>query len=170
MATYLLPVRINNIESTVTPDLVSNQITTSNPIGNFKCYVMNDGGADEGVYAQFTVPQNYVGTGAIIVGGILDGAPGAAEVLGFGITGLSVANNETVDAAFSTQDIASATIGSGGLNYSDEDQLMMSIALSNLTGLAAGESVYLYVFLDASVTTYGGNFLLTSITFSYADA
>lgn len=169
MATHRVPVRINRPDANVFPDRIGNQITATNEIGNFIAYVMNDGGADEGVYAQISVPANYVGTPVLEIRGILDGAPGAAEVLGFGVKGLSRADNEAADTAFSTEDIASATIGSGGTNHSNEDEYEETIAFSNLSGLAAGEEVYIYVFLDASATTYGGNFLLTSLRFLYAD-
>lgn len=170
MATHSRSVQINRPDANCFPDLVSNQITATNEIGNFLAYVLADGGADEGVYVQWRVPQNYVGTPRIRVTGILDGAPGAAETLGFGIKGLSRADNEAADTAFSAEDVASATIGSGGTNHSNEDAYEEEIALSNLSGLAAGEMVYAYVFLDASATSYAGNFLLTDIAFVYADA
>lgn len=131
---------------------------------------MTSGGADKGVYAQIAVPANYVGTPVLEIVGILAGAPGASETLGFGVTGLSRADNDPADTAFSTEDVASATIGSGGTAHSDEDAYVETIALSNLSGLAAGEEVYIYVFRDLSATTYGGSFLLTSLRFLYADA
>lgn len=169
MATHRVPIRINRPDANVFPDRIGNRITATNEIGNFIAYVLTSG-SDKGVYAQITVPANYVGTPVIEIVGILDGAPGASDVLGFGVTGLSRGDNEAADAAFSAEDIASATIGSGGTNHSDEDQYVETIALSNLSGLAAGEEVYIYLFRDHSVNTYAGEFLLTSLRFLYADA
>jgi hypothetical protein len=171
MATLRKAVQIINPDSNVSPTVIANEITSTNPIDNFIGYLMNDGiGSDNGVYCQFNVPKNYVGTPKIVVKGLLDGGPGASDVLGFGVTGLPVANNESEDQAFGSEDLASATIGSGGLGYSDEDMLAMSITLSNIGTLVVDDLVFIYVFLDVSVTDYAGNFILQSIEFEYADA
>ena len=170
MATHTTGVVIERPDTNCFPDRISNQITATNEIGQFMAYVLADGGADEGVYVSWVVPQNYVGTPVIVVRGILDGAPGASDTLGFGIKGLSRADNEPADTAFSAEDIASATIGSSGTNHSDKDPYEEEITLSNLTSLAAGEEVTAYVFLDASATSYTGNFLLRKVRFKYADA
>lgn len=170
MATHTTHVLVERPDANCFPDLVSNQITATNEIGNHLAYVLADGGADEGVYASFTVPENYVSTPVLVIKGILDGAPGASDTLGFGIKGLSRADNEATDTAYSTEDIASATIGSSGTGHSDEDAYIEEIPLSNLSGLAPGEEVSCYVFLDASATSYVGNFLLRTLRFKYADA
>lgn len=159
-------------ESGVYPDRVGNQITeaTAPSVGSQLCMVMADGGSDEGFYCDFEVPKNYVGTGKIVVKGILDGAPGAADVLGFGFRGRPVADNESADGTYNSEDIASGTIGSNDLNYSDEDKLEMVITLSNLGTLAVDDTVYYYFYIDSSATTYSGNFLLTKLEFEYSDA
>lgn len=170
MATLRQPVLITGPDANVFPDKIGNQITASNEIGNLMCYVLADGAADNGVYAQFSVPKNYVGSAVLVIKGILDGAPSAAHVLGFGVTGLARADNEASDTAFGSQDIASATIGSSGSNHADEDYYEETITLTNLGTLAVDDQVYLYAYLDVSVTDYTGNFLLTALEFQYADA
>lgn len=159
-------------ESGVFLDRVGNQITAvaAPSVGSQLAVVMADGGSDEGFYDNFEVKKNYVGTGKIIVKGILDGAPGAADTLGFGFRGRPVADNEAADGTYNAEDIASATIGSNDLNYSNEDMLEMSITLSNLGTLAVDDTVYYYFYIDASATSYTGNFLLTSLEFEYSDA
>lgn len=152
----------------VTPDLIANQISLTNPaIGNVPCFVMN-GASDEGIYGNFGVPAGTVNSQVIVIHGILDGAPGAAETLGFGIQGSPLADNEASDAAFGTADVVTATIGSSGSGHSDEDEYRETISLSNFA-LTAQDNAYFYFFIDASGTTYGGNFLLTDLRFQYDD-
>lgn len=171
MATFRKPIQISALDATVFPDRIANQLSLTNAtIGNQVAIVLNDGGSDEGVHCRFSVPKNYVGTPVLVIKGILDGAPGASETLGFGCTGLARADNESADAAYGSEDAASATIGSSGTNHADEDAYEETITLTNLGTLAVDDEVFLYVYLDASGTTYGGNFLLTSLLFQYADA
>lgn len=149
---------------------ISTQLSLTNTdIGNVLCFVMQDHSADNGIYGAFKVPKNYVGTGKIVVSGILDGAPGASDVLGFTIKGSSLADNEAADAAFGTEDTASATIGSSGSGYSDEDYLEMSITLSNVVPVV-DDTIYFFLARDDGTTTYTGNFLLTEAEFEYSDA
>lgn len=172
MATHRISVLGNeNPESSVPLDQVSNQITSAAApsVGNQLCYVMSDGGADEGLYFSFKIPKNYVGTPRIVVSGILDGAPGASDTLGFGFRKRAVANNESADGTFDAEQTVSSTIGSSGSAHSDEDEIELSI---NLTAgnYTVDDKVYCYVYLDSSGTTYAGNFLLTDVEFEWADA
>jgi hypothetical protein len=158
-------------ESGVFPDTIANQITeaTAPSIGSQLCYVMADGGADEGLYFSFQVPKNYVGTPKLVVKGVLDGAPGASDTLGFGFRKRAVANNEAADGTYDAEQTVSATIGSGGSAHSDEDQFELVIDLT-AGDYAVDDQVYGYVYVDASGTSYAGNVLLTSVEFQYADA
>lgn len=159
-------------ESTVFPDLVANQITeaTAPSVGSQLCYVMADGGADEGIYVSFQIPKNYVGTPKIVLKGILDGAPGAGDDLGFGFRKRAVANNESSDGTFDAeQTVQNTDIGSTGSNFSDEDLYEASIALT-AGDYAVDDIVHGYVYIDASGTTYAGNVLLVSVEFEYTDA
>lgn len=155
-------------------DLISNQITSGTlpSIGGLLAYILADGGSDEGVYVKWTVPKNYVGTPVLVIRGILDGAPSAGDDLAFGVRPRAVADNEAADGTFDAEQTAQNTnIGSTGDNYSNEDEYEEAITLTGT--YAADDSVYAYVFLDASGTTYTGNFLLPaddSIFFQYADA
>jgi hypothetical protein len=157
-------------DSGVPLDLVSNQITAAAApsIGNMLVYIVVDGGADEGLYFSFDIPENYVNTPKIIVKGILDGAPGAADTLGFGFRKRASADNEPADGTFDAEQVASATIGSNGLGYSDEDEVFMSITLT-AGDYAVGDQVKGYVYLDATGTTYVGNFLWEDVIFQYGD-
>lgn len=170
MATHYLPFAFNALESGAFPTPIGTQITATNEIGNQMATVLADGGADLGGYGRFKVPANYVGTPVIVIEGYIDGAPGASDVLGFGVTGLPLAPGEAGDQAYGSEDIASATIGSSGDAHSDEDLVRETIALSNIGTLAAGDEVQVYVFIDASATTYAGNYLLTGLYFQYEDA
>ena len=171
MATVQIPVSITNQDSGVPSDLIDNQITaaTAPSIGTQTCYVMADGGADEGVYVEFTIPQDYVGSPQIVTKGILDGAPGASDTLGFGFRKRAVADNEGANSTFDAEETVSNTIGSSGQNYSNEDQCNQAITLT-AGNYAAGDTVYGYLYIDASGTSYAGNFLLTEIVFQYGNS
>lgn len=172
MATHRKKVQITNQDAGVSTDTVGNQITaaTAPSIGNQTCFVLADGGADEGVYVKFSVPQNYVGTPLLVIRGVLDGAPGAGDDLGFGFRKRAVASNEAADGTFDAEQTAQDTdIGSTGTNFSNEDLYEETITLTG-GDYAVGDEVYGYVYIDASGTTYAGNFLLTSVEFQYADA
>ncbi len=170
MATWRYPTEIKNPDSNVPIDLISNQLTsaTAPSIGNLIAYILADGGSDEGVYGLFEIPKNYVGSPKIIIKGILDGAPGASDTLGFGFRKRAVADNEAADGTFDAEQTVSVTIGSAGNNYSDEDLCVMTITLT-AGDYSVDDQVYYYMYIDASETTYAGNFLLTSIEFEFSD-
>jgi hypothetical protein len=169
MATHELPILGPNTlpGAGVWWDRVGNQITATNELGNQGCFVMEAVGADEGIYGSFNVPQNYVGTPVIVIKGILDGAPGANVDLGFAISGITIDDNEAVDAAYSSEDAAADTDID---DYADEDLYEETISLSNFTGFAVGDTVFFYFIIDDSGTDYAGNFLLTDLLFRYNDA
>lgn len=168
MATIRIPVDIVNQDSTVPFDIVSNQITsaTSPSVGTNPCWVLADGGTDEGVYIKFSIPKNYVGTPKIVIKGILDGTPGAGDDLGFGFRKRAVADNEAADGTFDAEQTTQNTDIS---SWADEDLYATTLDLT--TGdYAVDDEVYGYLYIDASGTTYAGNFLLTTLEFQYADA
>jgi hypothetical protein len=155
----------------VSPDTVGGQITTdADPsIGRIGCYVLADGGVDEGFTLHFRVPDPYVGSPVVVIEGVLDGAPGAADTLGFGFRKRVLTDNAAAYNTLDAEQLASATIGSGGLDYADRDYLVMLIPLTGAV-FATGNRVIGYVFLDSSATTYTGNFLPLDVRFQYADA
>lgn len=172
MATHRIPANIVNQDTGVAMDIVGNQITAAAgpSVTNQPCFVLADGGSDEGVYIEFEIPQNYVGTPVLVVRGILDGAPSAGDDLGFGFRKRAVANNESADGAFDAEQTAQDTdIGSTGTNFSNEDIYEEEISLT-AGDYATGDKVFGYVYIDASGTTYAGNFLMTDVMFKYADA
>src|SRR5262245_59870958 len=133
MATFRMPVDIVNQDSGVPLDLVSNQISaaTAPSVGTQTCWVMADGGADEGVYVRFSLPKNFVGSPTLVIKGILDGAPGAGDDLGFGFRKRAVANNEAADGTFDAeQTVQNTDIGSTGTNHANEDLYEASITLT----------------------------------------
>jgi len=173
MATHRIPIAILRPDSAVPVDLIANQITeaTTPSVGDLLSFVLADGGADVGVYTKFTIPKNYVGSPFLIVRGLLDGAPGAADVLGFSFRKRAVADNESADGTFDAQEIASATIGSNGSSHSDEDELEEVISLT-AGDYAIDDSVLGHLTIDVSATTYAGNLLLyaeDSLFFQYND-
>ena len=173
MATHRIPIISQNMlpDSGVFFDLVSNQITAAAApsIGNQLAIVMADGGADEGFYANFLVPKNYVGAPVLVVRGVLDGAPGAADTLGFGFRKRAVANNEVADGTYDAEQVVSSTIGSSGSGHANEDEIELTITLT-AGDYVIDDSVYYYCFIDSSGTTYVGNFLLTGLDLQYDDA
>lgn len=172
MATLRTPCDIERSDSGVPLDLVSNQITSAAApsIGNLTAWVMADGGADEGVYGTVEIPQNYVSGAKLRIRGILDGAPGAGDDLGFGFRKRATADNESADGTFDAEQTTQNTdIGSTGTNHSNEDLYQADITLTD-GDYAAGDEVDFYFFIDASGTTYTGNFLLRSLDFVYNDA
>ena len=174
MATHRISILGNERPDSGVPlDLISNQITeaTAPSIGNNLAWVMADGGADEGIYGSFDVPENFVGTTTnptIVVKVVLDGTPGAADTLGFGFRKRANADNEAADGTFDAEQTVSSTIGSGGSNHADEDQCNLSITLTG-SAYAAGDQVEWYLYVDASGTSYAGNVLLRDAIFRYAD-
>lgn len=171
MATLRKPVQILRPDANVFPDLIANQITeaASPSIGDLTCYVLADGGSDEGVYVRVSIPKNYVGTPVLVIKGVLDGAPGASDTLGFSFRKRASANNEAADGSFDAEQTTSATIGSSGSNHSDEDLYEATITLT-AGDYAVDDEVFGYLAIDASGTTYAGNFLLLAIELQYADA
>ena len=173
MATHRKSILNQNVmlDAGVFPDTVANQITaaTTPSIGNQLCFVMADGGADEGLYGSFTISKNYVGTPVLVIKGVLDGAPGASDTLGFGFRKRAVANNEAADGTYDAEQAATETIGSSGTAHSNEDLYEETITLTG-GDYAVDDEVFFYFYIDASGTTYAGNFLLTQVEFQYADA
>lgn len=172
MATHRYSVLRNVIlDAAAAPDLIGNQITaaTAPSIGRQLCYVLTDAGSDVGLQFNFPILKNYVGTPKLAVRGVLDGAPGAADTLGFGFRKRAVANNEVADGTYDAEEVVTATIGSNGSGYSDEDSLELLITLT-AADYAVDDNVYGYLYVDTSGTTYAGNFLLTDVIFEYTDA
>jgi hypothetical protein len=161
----------------VTPDsgvpmtTIGEQITeaAAPSIGTQLAFILADGGSDEGIYFSFSIPKNYVGSPVLVIKGVLDGAPGAADTLGFGFRKRAVANNEAADGTFDAEQTVSSTIGSGGTNHSDEDLIELTITLT-AGDYAVDDEVFGYLYIDASGTSYAGNVLLVGVEFEYADA
>lgn len=152
-------------------DRVGNQITAAATpsVGDVLAFVLADGGSDEGLKGSFMVPKNYVGTPVCVIRGVLDGAPGASDTLGFGFRKRAVANNESADGTFDAEQTVSTTIGSNGTNHSNEDEIELTITLTG-SDFSVDDMVYYYVYIDASGTSYAGNFLLTGCFFEYVNA
>lgn len=152
-------------------DLVGNQIssTASPSIKDVTALVLNCAStSDIGYKDGFTVPQNYVGSPALVVTGILDGAPSSNHVLGFGWREKAIANNEGTTGAFAAEQTASTVIGSAGTNHATNKLYQDTITLTGT--YAAGDFVAFHTYMDASVTTYTGNFLHVDTEFQFSDA
>lgn len=164
MATFRKRVQISKPDSLTYPDLVANHITSSNEIDNILVYVLSEGASDSGVYFHVEIPKNYVGSPKLIAKGIYDAVGGTT--FAFTTKGIVVADNETVDAAFGTEDTGSFTVAS----YSDKDKVEVSITLTNLSAPAVDDTYFGFFGVDVTANDATGNFLLYSLEFEYADA
>ena len=144
---------------------VNTELTLASAPGNELCVVLPASGSistDTGIYGKFTVPQNYDGAPVLVIRGILNGAP-SSEVIAFGVQMKPLADDEAYDAAFHTQDIASAS----SVSQADEDVYEENITLTNSGPFAISDDVDFFFYIDDSVHTYTGTFLLTGLFFRY---
>jgi hypothetical protein len=173
MATQRIDIGIGSsavLDTGVFLDLVSNQITAAATpsVGDILAVVLTDG-SDNGWKDRFVVPKEYVGAPKVIVGGIIDGVPGASDTMGFAFRKRAVADNESADGTFDAEQTVSVTVGSSGLNYTDEDYFEMAITLT-AGDYAVDDAVYFYFYLDNTGTTFAGNALITGLQFEFSDA
>lgn len=119
---------------------------------------------DVGTAFVFRIPENYVGTPALKIYGILDGTP--ANVLAFGASHIAVADTETTDVAYDTDDLVNISSWTG---YSDEDLIVLTISLTPASAYVVGDVIFLRVYRDDSVDTTTFNFLLLGVDFQYSD-
>ena len=167
MATQDLPILgfALMLDANVTFDKVKNQLSLANAPGEEGCIVLPAAAtiaADTGIRGGFTVPQNYASTPVLVIRGILDGAP-STLVIAFGAQMKPLADDEAYDVALGTQDIASAS----SVGQADEDVYIETITLTNAGPFVAGDVVPYFVYIDDSVHTYDGKFLLTGLFFRY---
>jgi hypothetical protein len=160
-------------DSGVFLDIIGNQITAaaSPSVGDELAWVLNDAGANEGLHGSFVVPDNYSSSTnpTIEIHAILDGAPGANDVLSFGFRKRVVADNGAADGTLDAEQTVSVTIGSAGQGYADEDVIVLSITLTG-SEYAASRDVSYYVYVHATNTTYTGNVLVRDVLFRYTAA
>jgi hypothetical protein len=170
MATLEIPI----IDFQVTPDVtgdcwfapVSTELTLGNADGAKICGVLPAAAtisADTGFKGGFQVPRGYVDTPVLVIRGILDGAP-TTLVIAFGVQLRPLADDEAYDVAYNAQNIASAS----SVGQADEDVYEETISIADT--LAAFDDVDWFFFIDDSVHTYTGKFLLTGLFFRYNDA
>jgi len=149
----------------VFPSKIKSQLSLANARGEENCIVLPAAAtisADTGLDGSFTVPQNYASTPVLVIRGILDGAP-TTLVIAFGVQMKPLADDEAYDQAIGTQDIASAS----SVSQVDEDIYEETIALINAGTFAPGDDVSYFQYIDDSVHTYTGLFLLTGLFFRY---
>ena len=168
MAIQDLPIRNASYKPDNTGDVfideVKNQLALANADGGELCTVLPAAAtisADSGVKGSFTVPQNYASGPILVIKGILDGAPGGL-VIAFGVQMKPLADNEAYDQALGTQDLASTTD-----SRADEDEYVELITLTNAGTFVIGDEVPFFFYIDDSVHTYTGQFLLTGLFFRY---
>ena len=148
---------------------ISTQLTLANAdVGERNCLVLSEDASDTGIHASFNVPLIYVSTPRVVVKGIIDGAPGAADIMAFTYQHLALDDKEGVDTAFQAADLGSVTIGSNDQNYADEDHFVFSFALVNNTQTALDQLHYKFQ-VDISVNTFAGNYLITSLEHEFDD-
>lgn len=127
------------------------------------------GAADEGLYGKFRIPDGYVGTPVLVITGILNGTISAGLTLAFGLqqTG-GIADNETADVAFETEDTASADPQSS--SHADEDMYEETITITPGSAYVAGDEVFFFFYRDGSVDDATFEFNLTGLYFRWNDA
>jgi len=121
-------------------------------------------GSDIGFYVGFHIPQTYVGTPVLTIRGVLEGSTGT-KGFGFKQTG-GIADNEAIDVAYETEDIASASV----TGHSAEDVYEETITITPASAYAAGDLVLGFFYLDDSVDTQTTDFYLTGLFFTFNDA
>lgn len=144
---------------------VKSQLSLANAPGDELVWVLPAAAtisADAGLRGGFHVPQNYASGPILAIDGILDGAP-TTLVIAFGAQMKPLADDEAYDAALGTQDIASAS----SVSQVDEDIYKETITLTNAGTFAIGDYVPFFFYIDDSVHTYTGLFLLTGLHFRY---
>ncbi len=156
-----------NLDTGVFEDRIANQLTTSvSPsFGDVIAIFLADGGTDEGFKDQLQVPAGTMTN--IVATGYLDGAPAAANTLAIGFRKRAIADNEAGDGAMDAEQTSGAVIiGSDDLGYSDEDKIEIKIPIT-AADYTENDSVPYYFFIDASGTSYVGNFALTELELEY---
>lgn len=144
---------------------LNSELTLTNAKQQF-CWVLPaPTGSDLGGEVQFTVPQNYSSTPALVLTGFIDGTP--ANTLGIGAQLLQVATSSTVDAAYEAEDTASNATWTG---YADEEFYSLSITLTPSSAFTPGNTVLIKFYRDDSVDTQTINFLMTDLLFSYTQS
>ena len=128
-----------------------------------RCLVMPNPAADDGCEGVFMVPDDYSSAPVLRIVGILDGA--VTGNIAFGMKCLALADNEGADAAYSSEDIASAAV----TGHTIEDLYHETISLSTPT-FAAGDTVLFDFYRDDNVDTYAQQFLLLGLYFEYTAA
>ena len=153
------------LDALVFPGKVKNQLSLANAPGEESIIVLPNAAAiaaDTGIRGTFTVPQNYSSTPILVIRGILDGAP-TTLVIAFGVQMKPLADDEAYDQALGTQDIASAS----SVSQADEDEYVETITLTNAGTFVIGDVVPYFFYIDDSVHTYTGQFLLQGLFFRY---
>ena len=153
------------LDALVFPDKVKNQLSLANAPGEEGCIVLPAAAtiaADTGIHGVFHVPQNYASGPKLVIEGLLDGAP-STLVIAFGAQMKPGADDEAYDVALGTQDIASAI----SVSQADEDWYEEIITLTNAGTFTIGDKVPWFFYIDDSVHTYTGQFLLTGLFFRY---
>lgn len=165
MAEADLPILTNlTLDTNVFQDKVKNILTLSNALGEEIVTVLPAAAtisADTGIHGSFHVPRNYASGPKLVIKGILDGAPGGL-ILAFGAQMKPGADNEAYDLALATQDIVSAAD-----SRADMDLYEGIITLTNAGTFVKGDVVPYFLYIDDSVHTYTGRFLLEHLLFRH---
>lgn len=142
---------------------LNSQMSLTNPKQQI-CIVMPfPTGSDLGFECLFSIPLNYDSSPVLVIRGVLDGTP--ANTLAFGVQQVSLADSESVDAAYGSEDTASNSTWTG---YADEDMYQETITLN--TTYAPGDIALFKFYRDDSVDTTTFDFLLTDLLFQYSEA
>jgi hypothetical protein len=122
-------------------------------------------GADLGFELAFSVPANYSGSPVLVIRGILDGTP--ANAIAWGALELGVADSETIDAAYETEDLTENSTWTG---YAIEEMYEQTLTLTPAAAYQPGDTIYLHFFRNDSSDTTTFDFVLTDLLFRYAEA
>ena len=168
MATFEMPILGASFMPDTSGDIYPSKVSIELSMTNAKdqgCVMMEfPTGSDIGFSCLFTIPQNYAGTPVLMIKGIIDGSP--ANVMAFGAQQLGRDDNENVDTAYETEDLAE---NNDWTDYVDEDMYEETLALTPASAYVAGDTVFLWFFRDDDQDTTTFNFLLTDLLFRYSD-
>lgn len=144
---------------------LASQLTLTNAKNQFCWVFVFPTGADIGGELQFTIPQNYSSSPALVFKGVIDGTP--ANTFGVGVQQLGRDDSEAVDTAYEAEDTATNATWTG---YADEDMYEISVTLTPASAYVAGDTVFMKVYRDDSADTTTWDFLVTDILFQYTEA
>jgi hypothetical protein len=168
MATHIIPILGANTVPDTSGDvyLEPYDVKASNDVWDLLVFIFNDTATRIGLRGMFRVPENYVGTAAIIVEWTSTATSGDVE-WDFDYRAVGGNDTESMDQAGTQESVNSNDTAPGAANR----RLSFSLSLTS-ANLAAGDLVEFELFRDGTDggDTMAAAAILFGAYFSYADA